>query len=64
LYVYEAAGANHGANLNQLDPAEAAEAIATLRRWAGLPAAALRGGVALTDEVETEAANQNFRPRL
>jgi hypothetical protein len=36
-YVYEAAGANHGANLNQLDPAEAAEPSPHLRRWAGCP---------------------------
>ena len=38
-YWYEAAGANHGANIAQLTAAEQAEATAALRRWAGLAAA-------------------------
>ncbi|MBM2620688.1 aminopeptidase [Actinoplanes sp. LDG1-06] len=36
--LYVAPGANHGANISRLNPDEAAEATATLRRWAGVPA--------------------------
>jgi hypothetical protein len=39
-HLYVAPGANHGANIARLTPAESAEATATLRRWAGLPATA------------------------
>jgi len=35
---YVAAGANHGANISLLTPAEAATATAAVQRWAGLPA--------------------------
>ncbi|MFG2037514.1 hypothetical protein [Dactylosporangium sp. NPDC048998] len=35
---YVAAGANHGANISRLEPAETATATATVRRWAGVPA--------------------------
>ncbi len=35
-YWYEAAGANHGANISRLTPAEQAEATAALQRWAGV----------------------------
>ncbi|MEV6302630.1 S28 family serine protease [Actinoplanes sp. NPDC051861] len=37
--LYVAPGANHGANIARLNPEDAAEATATLRRWAGVPAA-------------------------
>jgi hypothetical protein len=39
--LYVAPGANHGANISRLTPDDAAEATATLRRWAGVPAATL-----------------------
>ncbi len=39
-HLYVAPGANHGANISRLTAAESAEATATLRRWAGLPATA------------------------
>jgi hypothetical protein len=39
-HLYVAPGANHGANISRLTAADATEATATLRRWAGLPAAA------------------------
>ncbi|HET9140466.1 S28 family serine protease [Actinophytocola sp.] len=35
-YTYTAPGSNHGANISRLNPADAAAATATLRRWAGL----------------------------
>jgi hypothetical protein len=35
-YWYEADGANHGANIAALGPAEEAEATAAVQRWAGL----------------------------
>ena len=35
-YWYEAAGANHGATIAALTPAEQAEAMAAVQRWAGL----------------------------
>jgi hypothetical protein len=38
-HLYVAPGANHGANISRLAAADSAEATATLRRWAGLPAA-------------------------
>ncbi len=37
-HLYVAPGANHGANIARLAPADSAAATATLRRWAGLPA--------------------------
>jgi hypothetical protein len=37
--LYVAPGANHGANISRLTADDAAEATATLRRWAGVPAA-------------------------
>jgi hypothetical protein len=36
--LYVAPGANHGANISRLSAADAAEATAALRRWAGVPA--------------------------
>ena len=39
-HLYVAPGANHGANISRLATADNAEATATLRRWAGLPATA------------------------
>ncbi|MCY1144262.1 S28 family serine protease [Actinoplanes sp. Pm04-4] len=39
--LYVAPGANHGANISRLNPADAAEATATLRRWAGVTATTL-----------------------
>jgi hypothetical protein len=41
-YWYEAAGANHGANIAQLTLAEQAEATTALQRWAGIEAPAVR----------------------
>jgi hypothetical protein len=38
--VYVAPGANHGANISRLNPADNAAATAMLRRWADVPAAA------------------------
>jgi hypothetical protein len=40
--TYTAAGANHGANISLLTPAEAATATSVVQRWAGLSTAALR----------------------
>jgi hypothetical protein len=37
-YWYEADGANHGANISRLTPAEQAEATTALLRWAAVPA--------------------------
>ena len=39
---YVAAGANHGANISLLAPAEAATATAAVRRWAGVTASTAR----------------------
>jgi len=39
-HLFVAPGANHGANISRLIPADAAQATTTLRRWAGLPATA------------------------
>lgn len=36
-HLYVAPGANHGANISRLDPADRDAATATLRRWAGVP---------------------------
>jgi hypothetical protein len=41
-YWYEAAGANHGANISLLTPEERAEATTALQRWAGVEAPAMR----------------------
>jgi hypothetical protein len=38
-YTYTAPGANHGANIAKLNPADRAAATATVLRWAGLSAA-------------------------
>jgi PS-10 peptidase S37 len=38
-YLYVAPGANHGARISGLSPADSAAATATLRRWAGVTAA-------------------------
>jgi hypothetical protein len=38
-YAYQAAGANHGANISRLRPGDGAAATAAVQRWAGLPAA-------------------------
>ena len=40
--LYVAPGANHGANIARLNPEDSAEAAATLRRWAGVPATLAR----------------------
>jgi hypothetical protein len=37
-YRYFVPGGNHGSQIAQLPPAQAAKATATIRRWAGLPA--------------------------
>jgi hypothetical protein len=39
-YSYTAPGFNHGANISRLNPADAAAATATLKRWAGVATAA------------------------
>jgi hypothetical protein len=36
-FVYTVPGGNHSANVAQLSPADQAAALATIRRWAGLP---------------------------
>jgi hypothetical protein len=38
-YTYTAPGANHGANIARLNPADAAAARATVQRWAGVSSA-------------------------
>jgi hypothetical protein len=40
--LYVAPGANHGANIARLNPADSAAATATLRRWADVPATLTR----------------------
>ncbi len=41
-YRYYVAGGNHGSKIAQLPAAQAAEATATVRRWAGLPVSEAR----------------------
>jgi hypothetical protein len=41
-YTYTAPGANHGANIAKLDPADKTAATATVLRWAGVGAAAAK----------------------
>lgn len=60
-YKYTVAAGNHGARIGLLPPAQRTEIVATLRRWAGLPAlapaaAALApgGGAATTEELGAE----------
>ncbi|GAA2501013.1 S28 family serine protease [Winogradskya humida] len=45
-FRYVAPGANHGANISRLAPADAAAATETLRRWAAAPATAARQATA------------------
>ncbi|MFI5934490.1 S28 family serine protease [Actinoplanes sp. NPDC051494] len=47
-HVFVAPGANHGANIARLTPPDAAAATATLRRWAGVPAATTTARTATT----------------
>ncbi|WP_229715462.1 S28 family serine protease [Mangrovihabitans endophyticus] len=54
-FLYVAPGSNHGANISRLAPADAAAATATVRRWAGVPAAAAPqrfAGLPLDDMLE------------
>jgi hypothetical protein len=44
-YTYTAPGANHGANIARLTPADAAAARATVQRWAGVSAVATQRSV-------------------
>lgn len=48
-YTYTAPGANHGANIAQLTPADAAAAQATVRRWAGVTAPVTQRSTAALD---------------
>lgn len=46
-YVYEVPGGNHGARIADLPPPQSDAAIATIRRWAGLPPLGAAGLAAL-----------------
>jgi hypothetical protein len=52
--VYTAPGANHGARVAGLAPADRDAAIATIRRWAGLPPLSAQGVTALRGLLEKE----------
>jgi PS-10 peptidase S37 len=55
-YVYTAPDMHHGANVATLAPADRDAAIATIRRWAGLPPLAARDLVALRGRLAQEPA--------
>ena len=55
-YVYTAPDMHHGANVATLAPADRDAAIATIRRWAGLPPLAAPGLVALRGRLSQEPA--------
>ncbi|MGQ0839000.1 S28 family serine protease [Actinokineospora sp.] len=60
-FTYTAAGANHGANIAALAPADGAAATATLRRWAGVTAPAITSRSAsdgITDLDRAEPRNE------
>jgi hypothetical protein len=64
-FSYTAAGANHGANIGLLTPAETAEATATVQRWAGLTApAGLRAQTVPAYVAELDAWNPALDRRL
>jgi PS-10 peptidase S37 len=52
--VFTAPDANHGARVVDLAPADRDAAIATIRRWAGLPPLAAQGLAALKGRLEEE----------
>lgn len=57
-YTYTAPGANHGANIAALQPADAAAATATLQRWAGVSATAANRSAAVTELDQREPRNE------
>lgn len=64
--LYVAPGANHGANIARLNPSDAAEATAMLRRWAGTPAtlaAAQSADLPLDDMLGDQRASRVRRNR-
>jgi PS-10 peptidase S37 len=64
-YWYEAAGANHGANISRLTLAEQAEATLALQRWAGLAGtrSARSGGPAARWIASLDARNEALERR-
>jgi hypothetical protein len=61
-YVYTAPGANHGANIARLNPADAAAARATVLRWAGLSPATAAQRSASTAELDSYNPDLQRRP--
>ena len=53
-YTYTAPGANHGANIAQLTPADAAAARATVQRWAGVSSATVATRRSALDSVNPD----------
>jgi PS-10 peptidase S37 len=53
-YTYTVAGGNHGSNIARLNPADAAAARATIRRWAGVPAATAARSATVLDSVNPD----------
>lgn len=61
-FTYTAPGANHGANIARLNPADAAAARATVLRWAGLSTTAATQRSASTAEMDARDPNLERRP--
>jgi hypothetical protein len=60
-YTYTAPGANHGANISRLTPADAAAARATVQRWAGVSAVSAQRSSA-TSELDSRNPDLVRRP--
>jgi hypothetical protein len=61
-YTFTAPGANHGANIAALQPADAAAATATLQRWAGVGAAVSAQRSAELSELDQRDPRNQRRP--
>jgi len=61
-HTYTAPGANHGADIELLTPADRASATATLRRWAGVEASAAPLASAALDELDRRDPRNQRRP--
>ncbi|MDQ3405598.1 MAG: aminopeptidase [Actinomycetota bacterium] len=60
---YTAPGANHGANIGLLTPADAAAATATVRRWADVDAPSIDGEVTVQGVTELDLAEPRMERR-
>jgi hypothetical protein len=61
-YTYTAPGANHGANIAKLNPADKAAATATVLRWAGVSAAPAAKRSAAVSELDQRDPRNIRRP--